>query len=255
MRLGAAVGAEDTRSLPGSRQSLEQIFKAYKIAYLVACEAVAKPDRVIIGNMTDQATQTFQVTAPLAGKCPAGTFALTYGIIAPHDRQVAKGERVIWIVTEFSGGGEHPVLALADTAANRQAVLAFAKATKMSLAPSTQPATIPGTAPDDGNHPGKDRPAHERLSVYEAGSTNWFGTVWPIVNSTNGIPDLIRELSCADGRHREFATSVLRQVYSHGISQDPRSPPNSAAWWAWWEQAGKTNTVQRLWHNFDSHYQ
>jgi hypothetical protein len=98
------------------------------------------------------------------------------------------------------------------------------------------------------------RPAHEWLSVYQAGKTNWFGAVGPIVRSTNGVSDLIRELSCADGKHRELASSVLRQVYSDAYPQDPTTPTNSVAWTKWWQQAGKTNSAQRLWHNFDSHY-
>ena len=99
-----------------------------------------------------------------------------------------------------------------------------------------------------------DRPAHHWLSVYQAGKTNWFGAVWPILNSTNGVPDLIRELSCTEAKHREQANSVLRLVYSTGYPLDPMTPTNSVAWTKWWEQAGKTNSVQRLWHNFDSHY-
>jgi hypothetical protein len=100
-----------------------------------------------------------------------------------------------------------------------------------------------------------DRPAHESLSAYQGGDRNWFNAVSPIVRSTNGIPDLIRELSCPDAKHRDLANEVLRQVYSDVHPQSPTTPTNSAAWTAWWEQAGKTNSAQQLWHNFDSHYQ
>jgi hypothetical protein len=99
-----------------------------------------------------------------------------------------------------------------------------------------------------------DRPGHEGLSVFQAGKTNWFSAVWPIINSTNGVPDLIRELSCPDGKHRELASSVLRQVYSDAHPQDPATPTNAVAWTKWWKLAGRTNSAQRLWHNFDSHY-
>ena len=70
----------------------------------------------------------------------------------------------------------------------------------------------------------------------------------------DGVPDLIRELSCADAEHRELAGVVLRQLYSDRYPQDPSTPTNSAGWSQWWEQTGKTNKVQTLWHNFDSHY-
>jgi hypothetical protein len=100
-----------------------------------------------------------------------------------------------------------------------------------------------------------DRPAHESLSAYQGGERNWFNAVSPIVRSTNGIPDLIRELSCTDAKHRDLANEVLRQVYSDVHPQSPTTPTNSAAWTTWWEQAGKTNSAQQLWHNFDSHYQ
>jgi hypothetical protein len=99
-----------------------------------------------------------------------------------------------------------------------------------------------------------DRPAHEWLSVYQARKTNWFGAVWPIVRSTNGVPDLIRELSCPDAKHRELAWSLLRQVHSDAQFKDATAPTNSVAWTKWWEQTGRTNSAQRLWHNFDSHY-
>jgi hypothetical protein len=99
-----------------------------------------------------------------------------------------------------------------------------------------------------------DRPAHEWLSLYQAGKTNWFSAVRPIVQSTNGVPELIRELSCAEGKHRELASSLLRQVYSDAQFKDATAPTNSVAWTKWWEQTGRTNSVERLWHNFDSHY-
>ncbi len=99
-----------------------------------------------------------------------------------------------------------------------------------------------------------DRPAHHWLSVYQAGKTNWFNAVWPIVNSTNGVPDLIRELSCTDAKHREYANSVLGLIYSPGHPPAPTTPTNALGWTKWWERTGKTNSPQRLWHNFDSHY-
>ena len=100
----------------------------------------------------------------------------------------------------------------------------------------------------------EDRPAHKWLSVYQSGKTNWFPAVALIVHSTNGVPDFIRELSCADAKHRELAGVVLRELYSDRHPQDPSTPTNSAGWSKWWEQAGKANKVQTLWHNFDSHY-
>lgn len=141
-----AVGAEDTHSLPGSKQSLDELFKGKSpIVYVVACEAAERPSMVIIGNMTDHATQKFKVVAPLAGKCPEGTFALNYSVVAPNDRQVAKGERIIWIAANVSGS-PYPVMALADTEANRQAVLAAAKAAGLAIAaPDTQPASQPAS--------------------------------------------------------------------------------------------------------------
>jgi hypothetical protein len=99
-----------------------------------------------------------------------------------------------------------------------------------------------------------DRPAHQWFSVYQSGKTNWFNAVAPIVQATNGIPDLIRELSCGDDRHRDLAGQVLRGVYSEGPRLVPGIPTNAAAWSAWWEKNGRTNSVQTLWHNFDSHY-
>ena len=100
----------------------------------------------------------------------------------------------------------------------------------------------------------EDRPAHQWLSVYQSGKTNWFPAVALIVHATNGVPDLIRELSCADAKHRELAGVVLSELYSDRYPQDPSTPTNSAGWSKWWEQSGKTNKVQTLWHNFDSHY-
>jgi len=100
-----------------------------------------------------------------------------------------------------------------------------------------------------------DRPAHEWLSAYQARKTNWFGAVRPIVRSTNGVPDLIRELSCPDAKHRELACALLGEVHSDAQCKDATAPTNSVAWIKWWEQTGRTNSAERLWHNFDSHYQ
>lgn len=137
---------EDTHILPGSKTPLDEVFKN-QVDYVVACEAVDKPSSRIIGNMTDHAIQAFKVVAPLAGKCPEGKINLRYEIIAPNDRDVAKGERVIVIMQSMQGRGQGPVTFLADTEANRQSVVAFAKAMRMTIAADTQPATMPATAP------------------------------------------------------------------------------------------------------------
>jgi hypothetical protein len=96
--------------------------------------------------------------------------------------------------------------------------------------------------------------AHERLAEYHAGKVNWFGAVGQIVRSTNGVENLIQELSCGQKEHQALAQMILEQIHSPFYVQITNKPSGPVAWQRWWTEQGKTNTVPQLWHHFDSHY-
>jgi len=131
-------------SLPGSRLTIEQAIKdqsepAAKFAYAAVCEALEKA-RVMIGNMTDNAFQKFKIIDMLAGTPPDGEVTLHYLVIAPNEREIAKGQRVIWIVQKLTDSGAFVAKAVPDTDAERQVVLAALKTAGIVVVPSSQPA-------------------------------------------------------------------------------------------------------------------
>jgi hypothetical protein len=143
----AALAADPQTTLPGSRWTLERAVQTGprmapgQFAYAAVCEAMEKP-RVMVGNMTDQATQKFKVISVLGGAAPEGEVMVSYAVIAPNERAIPKGQRVIWVFREVTDRGTGAVKAVADTDADRQAVLAALQAAGIATAtaPASQPA-------------------------------------------------------------------------------------------------------------------
>jgi len=113
-------------ALPGSGRSLEEAMRA--LAFAAVCEATAEPRPELAGLEAgvSHPTQSFRITEALVGGEKGRDMEWLYPCLWQRERQVAKGERLIWIVR--NDGSWQGVKALPDTPENRKAILATAQA-------------------------------------------------------------------------------------------------------------------------------
>jgi hypothetical protein len=79
----------------------------------------------------------------------------------------------------------------------------------------------------------------------------YFLHVRQILESTNGVPDLIVQSSSTDQEVSSLASSILRMIAAPSWEKD-RTSTND--WSKWWQETGSKKPVKELWHNFDSYH-
>jgi hypothetical protein len=79
----------------------------------------------------------------------------------------------------------------------------------------------------------------------------YFLHVWRILESTNGVPDLIVQSSSTDQEVSSLASNLLRMIAAPSWEKNRISTND---WSKWWQETGSKKPVKELWHNFDSYH-
>lgn len=113
-------------ALPGSGRSLEEAMRA--LAFAAVCEATAdpRPEGASLESGVSHPTQSFRIIEALVGGEEGRELEWVYSCLWRRERQIARGERLIWVVR--NDGSWQGVKALPDTPENRKAVLGTAQA-------------------------------------------------------------------------------------------------------------------------------
>jgi len=84
----------------------------------------------------------------------------------------------------------------------------------------------------------------------------YFSNVGNILDTPDAVPALIEMLDSKDQETLRAARSILEKIIQHQENvKQPMLPTTKKQWEEWWRVEGTKIPPQKLWSNFDSHFQ